>query len=452
MNEQDVKVLQFGEGNFLRCFIDWMIQRMNDRAGFNGRVQIVQPIGEELTAPSKCLNASGGRYHTCLRGVKDGKPVEELEEIRIVNGVLSALGEWPAVETLVRTTPSLRFVVSNTTEAGIEYKKGEDTFPRKVAHLLKARHEAGLGGLVFLPCELIEHNGDNLKRCVLNYVVDWGESGLAEWIETECVFCSTLVDRIVAGRPDEESAERYAARLGLRDDVLVCGEPFHFFVIEIPASATANGFDLESEFPLQRAGINAVYTADMTPYRTRKVRFLNGAHTATALAGHLDGFTFVDQLVADPSYNALFRKILFDEIFPTVPLPDAEKRAYAESVLERFANPFAHHRLLSISLNSVSKWKVRILPTVLDYTRIFGHCPAGLSRSMAALIAFYRSGAGNDSPQILAYFKENPETGEILRNKVFWDMDLTEIPGFEAEVNDELAKRYALPSFPGLRA
>lgn len=435
MNGQQIKVLQFGEGNFLRCFIDWMVQRMNDRTGFDGCVQIVQPIGAGLTAPSKCLNAAGGRYHTCLRGFVNGKPVEELEEIRAVKGVLSAQGEWPAIEDLARTTPSLRFIVSNTTEAGIEYRKDADTFPRKVALLLKARREAGLGGFVFLPCELIERNGENLKRCVLNYVGDWGDSGLAGWIENECVFCSTLVDRIVSGRPDEESAARYAERLGERDEALVCGEPFHFFVIEIPVSATADGFDLEAEFPLRRAGLNVVYTADMAPYRTRKVRFLNGAHTATALAGHLSGFTFVDQLVADPSYNALFRQILFDEVFPTVPLPDAEKRAYAESVLERFANPFARHRLLSISLNSVSKWKVRILPTVLDYTRLFGRCPPGLSRSMASLIAFYRSGAGNDSPEVLTYFKGAPPIRDILRNTAFWGMDLTEIPGFEAEVD-----------------
>ena len=205
----ETKILQFGEGNFLRCFIDWMVQKMNDKAGFNGQVQIIQPIGEELSPPSRILNERGGRYHTCLRGVIGGKTVEEIEEISSVKGVdLAAnLEQYAAV-------PSLRFVVSNTTEAGIQYVKGADTFPAKVLRLLRSRFAAKLPGLVFIPCELIEHNGDNLKSCVLQHLADAPDAALGEWIEKECVFCSTLVDRIVAGRPDPESAARYAERLG----------------------------------------------------------------------------------------------------------------------------------------------------------------------------------------------------------------------------------------------
>ena len=430
MSDRSVKVLQFGEGNFLRCFIDWMVQRMNDSAGFDGLVQIVQPIGDELSPPSRILNSCGGAYHTCLRGFVDGRKVEQIEDIHSVKGVLNAKSDWAAVEDVVRDTPSIRFVVSNTTEAGIEYKKDADTFPRKVALVLKARMKAGLPGFIFIPCELIEHNGDALKKCVLQYVADWGDSTLAEWIERECVFCSTLVDRIVAGRPDEESAARYAEQLGERDDVLVCGEPFHFFVIEVPKSATDAGFDLEREFPLKKAGVNVVYTSDMQPYRTRKVRFLNGAHTATVLEGHLAGFTFVHELVADKKFNNFFRQILFEEIFPTVKLPVEERLAYAESVLERFANPFANHRLLSICLNSVSKWKVRVLPTILDYFKLKGFLPKGLVGSMASLIKFYRTDAVNDSPEVTAYFKSKPSVDDILRKSDFWGMDLTSIPGF----------------------
>ena len=277
--EKTVKILQFGEGNFLRCFIDWMVQKMNDKADFNGLVRIVQPIGDDFTPPSRILNERGGFYHTCLRGVADGKPVEIIEENHAVEKVLCAASQWNEVEASAKL-PSVRFVVSNTTEAGIEYRKDQDTFPRKVALLLKARFGAGLPGLVFIPCELIEQNGDNLKKCVLQYVQDWNDSALKAWIENECVFCSTLVDRIVAGRPDPESAARYAEQLGERDDVLVCGEPFHFFVVETPV-----GFDLEAEFPLRKAGVNVVYTPDMQPYRTRKVRFLNGAHTERSPRG-----------------------------------------------------------------------------------------------------------------------------------------------------------------------
>ena len=430
--EKTVKILQFGEGNFLRCFIDWMVQKMNDKADFNGLVRIVQPIGDDFTPPSRILNARGGFYHTCLRGVADGKPVEILEENHAVERVLCAASQWGEVEASAKL-PSLRFVVSNTTEAGIEYRKDQDTFPRKVALLLKARFGVGLPGLVFIPCELIEHNGDNLKKCVLQYVQDWGMDDLKAWIERECVFCSTLVDRIVAGRPDPESAARYAEQLGERDEVLVCGEPFHFFVVETPV-----GFDLEAELPLRKAGVNVVYTPDMQPYRTRKVRFLNGAHTATIPEGILAGFMEVDQLVADPHFNAHFRKILFEEIFPTVDLPEEQKREYAASVLERFANPFAHHKLMSIALNSVSKWKVRVLPTLLDYVKMNGALPENLARSFAWLLKFYRTDMVNDNPDVVAYFKTNPSADDVMRKVDFWGMDLTTIPGFAEFVKASL--------------
>ena len=375
----ETKILQFGEGNFLRCFIDWMVQKMNDRAGFDGQVQIIQPIGDELCVPSQILNARGGKYHTCLRGVIGGKTVEEIEEISSVKGVdLAANLEKYA------TLPSLRFVVSNTTEAGIQYVKGENTFPAKVLRLLKARHAAGLPGLVFIPCELIEHNGDTLKKCVLQHLADAPDAALEAYVRNDCVFCSTLVDRIVAGRPDPESAARYEKQLGERDEVLVCGEPFHFFVIETPA-----GFDLERELPLRRAGVNVVYTPDMQPYRTRKVRFLNATHTTMVYLGLEKGFTEVAQCIADPEFNAFVRQVVFDEIFPTVDLPDAEKKEYAESVLERFANPFAHHQLKSIALNTIAKWKTRCLPVVCDYYRLNGKLPEAMMKGYEAIARHY---------------------------------------------------------------
>ena len=368
----ETKILQFGEGNFLRCFIDWMVERMNGRCGFDGAVQIIQPIGEELSVASQILNARGGRYHTCLRGVMDGKTVEEIEEVRCVKGVdVAANLETYACEA------GLRFVVSNTTEAGIQYVKGADTFPAKVARLVTARCKAGLRGLVFIPCELIEHNGDKLKECVAKYIED---EEVLKWMEEECVFCSTLVDRIVAGRPDAESAARYAERLGEKDDVLVCGEPFHFFVIETPA-----GFDLEAELPLKAAGLNVVYTRDMQPYRTRKVRFLNAAHTTLVYMGLERGFTEVAECIEDKELGGFLRKVIFEEIFPTVDLPDEEKKAYAESVLERFANPFAHHKLASIALNTAAKWKTRCLPVVVDYYKMFGKMPEGMMQGYDAI-------------------------------------------------------------------
>lgn len=375
----ETKIIQFGEGNFLRCFIDWMVQRMNDRAGFGGKVRIIQPIGEELGAASKALEAAGGAYHTCLRGIENGRETETLERIGCVEGV----SLWTELEKFA-ALPSLRFAVSNTTEAGIEYVKGANTFPRKVANFLRARMAAGLPGLVFIPCELIEHNGDRLKECVLAYAADDGDAALAEYVEKECVFCSTLVDRIVAGRPDPESAERYARRLGAKDEALVCGEPFHFFVVETP-----EGFDLEAELPLAKAGVNVVYARDMQPYRTRKVRFLNAAHTSIVYWAMERGFEEVAQVVGDAEGGAFLRKILFDEIFPTVDLPDPEKKAYAESVLERFANPFAHHKLSSIALNTIAKWKTRCLPVVCDYYKLFGRLPENMMQGYEAIARRY---------------------------------------------------------------
>ena len=379
----ETKILQFGEGNFLRCFIDWMVQKMNDSVGFDGGVQIIQPIGDELSVPLKILNARGGRYHTCLRGVIGGKTVEELGEVSCVKGVdlWTNLGQYA-------TLPSLRFVVSNTTEAGIQYVKGANTVPAKVLGLIKARQAAGLPGLVFIPCELIEHNGDNLKKCVLQHLADESDNQtiqiIKQYIEDECVFCSTLVDRIVAGRPDPESAERYARELGEKDDVLVCGEPFHFFVIETPKD-----FDLEAELPLKKAGVNVVYTPDMLPYRTRKVRFLNAAHTTIVYWALERGFEEVAQVVANREGNAFLRKVVFDEIYPTVNLPEAEKTDYANSVLERFANPFAHHKLTSIALNTIAKWKARCLPVVCDYSKAFGKMPEAMMQGYEAIARHY---------------------------------------------------------------
>lgn len=426
-NEKPIRVLQFGEGNFLRCFFDWMVEQMNLHTDFNGSVQVIQPHAPQANATIRALNERKGRYHTVLRGIKDDKPIEEISEVHCVQGAFNAHTDRAEIEKTM-LLPSLRFVVSNTTEAGIVHKPNTDTFPAKLAKLLKIRYEAKLPGLIFLPCELIEKNGEELRSCILKYVED---EDLKKWITTENLFCDTLVDRIVAGRPDPVAAERYDKLLGEHDPILVCGEPFHLWVIQAPSS-------LEKELPLQQAGLNVIYTNDLTPYRTMKVRFLNGAHTSTVLAGHLAGFTFVDELVRDPRFNALFHQLLFDEIFPTLDLPDEEKRKYAESVLTRFSNPFAHHRLLSIALNSVSKWKVRVLPTLLDYQKKFNRLPEGLTQSLAALIRFYQTDAARDAPKVISFMKETTEVEKILGNTEFWGMDLNTIPGFTEKIKGAL--------------
>ena len=447
-----VKVVQFGEGNFLRAFIDWMIDEMNRKVGFNGSVQIIQPLEKGL---SDMINAQDGLYTLILRGIADGKLVEDTRVIESVKGCLNAYTEWEkAMETF--RGADLRFCFSNTTEAGIEYKAEpytpgvtQTTFPAKVTALLYERFKAGLPGLIFLPCELIDKNGITLKKYMIQYATEWAlGADYIDYIENANTFCCTLVDRIVAGYP-RATADAICEKLGYKDNLLDCGEPFHFFVIEAPDG-------VEKELPLREAGLDVVFVKNQAPYRTRKVRFLNGAHTATIPAAYLAGFDFVDEVVADPFFGKYMRTLLFEEVYPTVDLPDDEKTAFASAIVERFANPFAMHRLLSIALNSVSKWKVRVLPSLLDYLKIKGQLPKVLSFSLAALIAFYRNEGGTglgrvnaypvaDSDGIAAFFEEqwkNNEIPELVRNVLartdFWDMDLNTVPGLTDNVTANL--------------
>ena len=406
----------------MRGFIDWMVDRLNARTGFDAAIEIVTPRAHAETA--NVINAQGGLYTVVLRGKADGQLVESAELITSVKGCLNPATQW---EEVLKTAclPELRFVFSNTTEAGIEYKPGVDTFPSKLARLLTARFQAGGKGLVFIPCELIENNGHILRDCIIRYLDD---PKVIDYVRRECRFCNTLVDRIVSGFPRDD-VPRYREKFGYDDQLIVCAEPFFFFALE-------GADEIADELPFRQAGLDVVFTPDLKPYRTRKVRFLNGAHTASVLAAHLAGHTFVDEMVRDPHFNTYLRAILFDEIFTTVNLPDAEKQAFAESVLERFANPFAQHRLLSIALNSVSKWKVRILPTILDYLKIFGKLPPHLTQSMASLINFYRTSAVNDTPEVMAFFASKPSVRDILAAESLWGLNLNTIPGFTQAIEN----------------
>ena len=416
-----VKALQFGSGNFLRAFVDWMLHRMNQNGTFQGSVRIIQSMSSRT---GEMINAQDGLFHVIRRGVENGEKRDEMELIESVERCINAVSDREQMRQSA-LLPELRFVFSNTTEAGIEYRPDAHTFPAKVAEIVTVRCHAGLPGLIFIPCELIERNGEILKECTLKYITD---PAVRNYVETKCIFCNTLVDRIVSGFPKGE-AERYWAQAGVEDDLLTCCEPFFFFVIEAPEQ-------VRKELPADACGLNVLFTDDLTPYRTRKVRFLNGAHTSTVLGAHMAGMTFVDEMVRDEVFGGILRTILFEEVLPTVALPDDEKRAYAESVLERFSNPFANHRLLSIALNSVSKWKVRVLPTILDYVKIKGELPEHLTLSMAYLIDFYRTCEIQDSPDAVAFFAAKPTVEAILGNISFWGMDLNTIPGFTRKVRE----------------
>lgn len=387
------KILQFGEGNFLRAFVDWQIDIVNSKTGFNGNVVLIQPLEQGM---GDTINAQKGLYTTLLRGVQNGKTIEESRPITSVSRCLNPYSQFDEYLRCAEN-PDLRFVVSNTTEAGIAYNaadrlsdRPQRSFPGKVTAFLFRRFEHFHGdpakALVFIPCELIDKNGDTLKAIVERYAREWnlGDPFFA-WLDS-CDFCNSLVDRIVPGYPGGEAVS-ICEKLGYEDKLLVAAEIFHLWVIETKG-------DHRAELPLVDAGLNVIWTNDMSFYRTRKVRILNGAHTSSILAAYLYGLDTVEQCIKDPLIVKMMKKGIFDEIIPS--MEDryaAELTQYANDVLERFANPYIKHLLLSISLNSVSKFKTRVLPSLTGYIAKTGKLPPVLVFSLAALIAFYKGGS-----------------------------------------------------------
>ena len=384
------RVLQFGEGNFLRGFVDWMVDRLNREGLFGGRVVVVQPIRNGLV---HLLEEQDGLYTLLLRGLQGGKVVEEKEIIGSISRGIDPYTDYDAYLACARQ-PELRFVVSNTTEAGIACDPSDRpdarppaSFPGKLTAFLheRWRHFGGDEGkgLVMIPCELIERNGDNLRRCVLETARSWElDPAFSTWVERANVFANTLVDRIVTGYPGDEAAA-ITESLGYEDRLLDTGEVFHAWVIEAPPGVA-------EELPLTRAGLNVTWTDDVNPYRDRKVRILNGAHTMTVLAAYLAGHDTVKECMDDPVVSGYLRAGLHDEIIPTLDLPRADLESFASAVLERFANPFVRHELLSIALNSTSKYRARVLPSLREYRSRKGELPPRLTFALAALIAFYR--------------------------------------------------------------
>lgn len=316
--------------------------------------------------------------------------------------------------------PDFRFVISNTTEAGIEFSDNDKiidrpakTFPAKLTQLLKKRFDLKLGGFVFLPCELIDKNGENLKRCILQYADLWdlGED-FKSWIENENIFCNTLVDRINTGYPKDEKID-----LDYEDNMINTSEYFHLWVIE--------GYnDLFKEIPFDKCGLNVILTDNLEMYRTRKVRILNGAHTSLVPYALLEGFDTVKSCVDDKRMNEHIKKCVFDDIIPTLDLPEEELKAYAEDVLTRFANPYIKHYLSSIALNSVSKFKVRVLPSITEYIKRFDKMPDTLIFAFAKLIEFYKTDMTNDDTDVVNFMK-TASVSEILKNTNLWDEDLS---------------------------
>lgn len=409
------RVIQFGEGGFLRGFVDWMLHKINATSDFNGSVVVVQPIKEGMC---DMLTAQDCVYTHIVRGSEG----YETERIDVISRCVKPYDDFAAYLALAEN-PDFRFIVSNTTESGIVFSPDDKitdappaSFPAKLTLLLKRRYELGLGGFIFLPCELIDRNGDNLKKCLLQYADLWSlGDGFKAWIESENVFTNTLVDRINTGYPRGEELN-----LGYEDNMVNTSEFFHLWVIETEC-------DIEAELPFSSANLNVIVTRDkLEMYRTRKVRILNGAHTSLVPHALLSGFDTVKSCIDDPEMREHIRRCVFDEIIPTLDLPRDELESYAASVLERFGNPYIKHYLSSIALNSVSKFKVRVLPSILEYERRFGKTPATLVFSLARLIEFYKAGTPNDAPEVIAYIREH-SVDEILANSDLWGQDISHL-------------------------
>lgn len=437
--KRPVKIIQFGEGNFLRAFVDWMVDVLNEQTDFNGNIQIVQPLERGM---DKIINSQNGLYHVLLEGVEQGQKVQKTRLITSVEGVLNPYEDYQGFLKLGEN-PNLEFIFSNTTEAGIEFDENDKSsnktpksFPGKLTGLLYNRFRYFDGDppkeLTIIPCELIDRNGERLKECVLKYAEYWSlPLQFKEWIEKKVVFCNSLVDRIVPGFPSNQ-IDKIQEQIGYEDNLVVKAEPFHLWVIE-------GSEEIGQKLDFKKAGLSAIFTKDLKPYRTRKVRILNGAHTVMVPIAYLNGFTEVRETLENEELRAFLNRIIFEEIIPTLDLPREELDTYANEVLERFGNPFIKHRLLDISLNSISKFKVRVMPSIITYLERYKKVPEGLASALAYLIVFYRGEHAaqripiRDDETVVSFFKEawdmhNTErtVDRILSNEALWGMNLSQ--------------------------
>ncbi len=457
--QRPLRILQFGGGNFLRAFVDWMIDVLNEQTDFNGGVAIVKPTSR---GDYDDLRAQEGLFSVALDGIRQGKLVEDR---RVVSCVQQVIQPYIQRADYLSTAelPDLRFIVSNTTEAGIRFREepmpeeGMPTeFPAKLCLWLQHRFQHfgadGRGrGCIVLPLELIENNGDQLRDCVLQYARHWKlPEGFQQWIIEENYFCNTLVDRIVSGYPAARAAA-IAQETGHEDPLLVAGEYYHSWVISGPGLVA-------EELPFSKTDLNVTFTDDLDAYREIKVRILNGAHTSIVPTGYLAGLETVGDVMADEKMNAFLEGVLYNEIIPSLDHPEDELKAFAADVLDRFRNPSIHHKLMDISLNSTSKFRTRLLPSLLAYQAKTGSLPKGILRAFAALIRFYRGDrngdpiALRDAEDRIAFIKDEwnrqayGEQGvrnialHILGRKEWWGQDLNEVPGLTEELTEELNK------------
>ena len=458
------RIIQFGEGNFLRCFVDWIIYKMNRKTDFNSSVVVVQPIERGMV---DWLNEQDCLYHVNLQGRLDGKPVNKLTRIDCISRALNPYTQNHAFMALA-DQPDIRFVISNTTEAGIAFDPScklsdapASSYPGKLTQLLYRRFQTFKGdktkGLIIMPCELIFLNGHHLKECIYQYIELWKDDfgkdyeKFKNWFTKYCYVCATLVDRIVPGFPRHE-IDKIQKKICYADNLVVQGEAFHRWVIEKPENMSIA--QLRKEFPAEKAGLHVLIAPSEKPYHERKVTLLNGPHTVLSPVTYLSGVNIVRDACNHPVLSKYIHKVQFEELMETLNLPMDELRKFASDVLERFNNPFVDHQVTSIMLNSFPKYETRDLPGVKTYLERKGELPKGLVFGLAAIITYYKGGTRadgapiqpNDAPEIMQMLTDLWATGDtqkvvegVLAAENIWHENLNEtVPGLTALVKEYL--------------
>lgn len=408
------RIIQFGEGNFLRAFVDWIIYNMNEKADFNSSVVVVQPIDRGMV---DMLNAQDCLYHVNLQGLDKGVEVNSLTKIDVISRALNPYTQNEDFMALA-DIPEMRFVISNTTEAGIAFDascKLEDapasSYPGKLTQLLYRRYKTFNGdmskGLIIFPCELIFLNGHKLKETIYQYIELWGlDEGFKNWFEKACGVYATLVDRIVPGFPRKDIAA-IKEKLQYDDNLVVQAEIFHLWVIEAPK-------EVAKEFPADKAGLNVLFVPSEEPYHERKVTLLNGPHTVLSPVAYLSGINIVRDACQHPVVGRYIHRVMFEELLETLNLPKAELEQFGKDVLERFNNPFVDHQVTSIMLNSFPKYQTRDLPGLKVYLERKGVLPKGLVLGLAAIITYYKGGMREDGAEIVP--NDSQEIMDLLKN------------------------------------
>ena len=452
LQTQPLKIIQFGGGNFLRAFVDWMVQVLNDQTDFNAGIAIIKPTeGGDYQK----LKRQDGLFTVVLDGIKEGEFIAHKQLVSAVQEIINPYQEWQKYLELAEEA-DLRFIVSNTTEAGIKFNPTDTVsdappkeFPAKLTLWLYRRYTHfkadPLKGCILLPCELIEGNGATLKNTILEYADHWSlKEGFKNWVITSNHFCNTLVDRIVSGYPSNR-ADKIKNEIRFDDELLVAGEYYHSWIIEAPEL-------VEKELPFSKTDLNVLFVDDLAPYREMKVRILNGAHTAMVPVGYLSGLRLVAEIMDDVAVRGFIESLLLTETIKTLDFSETTKHKFVQDVLDRFRNPLLKHQLISISLNSSSKFATRLLPTLKDYLALEKKLPAHIVFAFSALILYYR-GTWNgekidlkDDKNVLDFFHvqwnsvaENKISlsemvPAVLGNTELWREDLTLIHGLSEQV------------------